>query len=237
MGLFDFFKKTETKEETKISLRKNLVVDEVKRQNITAQRARVVFVLDHSGSMKSLYKNGTVQNLLERIFPLAMHFDDNSELEFYWFDNSYKELEPVTLDNLDDYVERVILSSKEHFGTTCYAPVMTEIYERYAVKNPLDIPTFVAFITDGNNSDKRATKEILITSSKHNIFWKYIGVGSEKFEFLEKLDDLKGRFIDNANFISVNNIEKITDEQLYAYLLTEYSDWLDSCRKAGIKVE
>ena len=81
----------------KISLRKEIVSAEVKKHNISVNIARVVFVLDHSGSMRGMYKDGTVQDVLERIFPVAMHFDDNAEMEFYWFDSLYKELEPVNL--------------------------------------------------------------------------------------------------------------------------------------------
>lgn len=247
MGLFDFTKKNDnvntlslTKDpelNKKISLRKDLVVNEVKKNNITATTARVVFVLDHSGSMRTMYKNGTVQDVLERIFPLAMCFDDNAELEFYWFDSIYKELDPVNNGNIEGYVERVIMSKKDHFGGTCYAPVMQEIFNRYAKREPMNIPTFVVFITDGNNSDKTATKDVLKEASKYNIFWKFVGIGNEKFEFLERLDDLKGRFIDNANFISINDIMAIKDSDLYERLLTEYNDWLNLCRQNGIRVE
>ena len=245
MGLFDLLKKKAPAQTTvklekslneKISLRKEMVVNEVKKQNISVNTARIVFALDHSGSMTAMYRNGTVQDLLERIFPLAMHFDDNSEMEFYWFDTLFKELAPVNLSSLDGYVNNVILSKNDRFGGTCYAPVMGEIFNRYAIREPMDIPTFVVFITDGNNSDKKATKDILTTASKYNIFWKFVGIGNEKFEFLEKLDELKGRFIDNANFISVKNIKSITDEQLYANLLEEYNDWLSLCRNSGIRV-
>ena len=221
----------------KISLRKNLVEQEVKKQHISANIARVVFVLDHSGSMHNLYKNGTIQNVLERIFPIAMHFDDNAEMEFYWFDNLYRELTPVNYDTIDGYVQRVILSRNDHFGGTCYAPVMQEILNRYVHRDPMNIPTFVIFITDGNNSDKKATKTILTEASHYNLFWKFVGIGSERFEFLERLDDLKGRFIDNANFVSVNQIQSISDQLLYEKLLTEYNDWLGLCRKNNIPVD
>lgn len=221
----------------KISLRKEIVLNEVKKQNISSNNARVVFALDHSGSMRSMYKNGTVQDLLERIFPLAMHFDDNSEMEFYWFDNLFKELEPVNLLTLEGYVDKVINSKDEHFGGTCYAPIMNEIFTRYAKREPMNIPTFVIFITDGNNSDKKATKDVLTEASKYNIFWKYVGIGNEQFEFLEKLDTLKNRYIDNANFIRINDIAHLSDEQLYCDLLTEYNDWLQLCRNHRITVD
>lgn len=218
----------------KITLRKTLVDNEVKKQNITTNNARVVFVLDHSGSMRTMYKDGTVQDLLERVFPLAMHFDDNAEMEFYWFDTLFKELLPVNDSTIDGYVSKVILSKKEHFGGTCYAPIMNEIFERYALKEPSLIPTFVIFITDGNNSDKTAAKEALAKASKYNIFWKYIGIGNEKFDFLARLDTLKGRFIDNANFINISNINEIDDSTLYKLLLEEYGDWLTLCKENGI---
>lgn len=221
----------------KLSLRKDILLDEVKKSNVSASVARVVFVLDHSGSMRTMYKDGTVQNILERIFPFAMLFDDNAELEFYWFDKVFKELEPVTYDNLDGYVQNVILSQKDHFGETCYAPVMNEIINRYAKTDKSKIPTFVIFITDGANSDKTNSKAAITEASQYNIFWKYIGIGKETFPFLEKLDTLKGRTVDNANFVSVNDLEQINDNQLYSLILEEYNDWLTACRGAGISVD
>lgn len=256
MGIFDFLKKPAspapavsaapaasagnvslTKNEAlnkRISLRKELVAKTAEQQNIRNGAARVVFALDHSGSMRNMYKNGAVQALLERIFPVAMHFDDNAEMEFYWFDNTYKELAPVNYDSIDGYVQREILSKNDHFGGTCFAPVMRKIYERYAMKDPSTIPTLVIFITDGSNSDKTDTKKVLTDASKHNIFWKYVGIGSEQFPFLERLDELKGRFIDNANFITIDDITTIKDETLYKLLLEEYGDWLSLCRTHGM---
>lgn len=221
----------------KISLRKEIVLDEVKKHNISINTARIVFVLDHSGSMRNMYKDGTVQDVLERIFPIAIHFDDNAEMEFYWFDRFYKELDPVNYNNIDGYVQEVILSKNDHFGGTFYAPVMEEIFKRYAEREKSDTPAFVIFITDGNNSDKKETKDILIKASGYNIFWKFIGIGNEKFEFLEKLDNLDGRLVDNANYISIKDIKSVSDNVLYSKILEEYNDWLEACQRAGIKVK
>ncbi len=220
----------------KLCLRKDIIEQKARKTSFEGTKARVVFALDHSGSMRKMYQDGTIQTLLERIFPMAMYFDDNAELDFYWFDSVYKELAPVTPDILEDYVSKVILSKKDHFGGTCYAPIMNEILQRYAERSPEKIPTFVIFITDGANSDKRASKDVLTEASKKNIFWKFIGIGKEQFEFLERLDTLTGRFIDNANFANVNDLDAVSDEELYTLLLDEYGDWLDLCRKNGIPV-
>ncbi len=220
----------------KLTLRKDIIEQKAEKASIGGTMARVVFALDHSGSMRKMYNDGTVQTLLERIFPMAMYFDDNSELDFYWFDSVYKELESVTPDMLEGYVSKVILSQKDHFGGTCYAPIMTEILNRYGKRDPAKIPTFVIFITDGANSDKRAAKDVLTEASRYNIFWKFIGIGGEHFEFLERLDTLTGRFIDNANFANVSDLSAISDDDLYTLLLEEFSDWLDLCKKNGISV-
>ncbi len=221
----------------KISLRKEMVLDEVKRKKISATAARVVFVLDHSGSMRTMYNDGTVQNVLERIFPVAMCFDDNSELEFYWFDNIYKEFPAVTTYNLEGYVQNVILATKEHFGGTAYAPIIDHIVTRYGKTDRAAIPTFVIFITDGANSDRAAAKKAITEASHYNIFWKFIGIGNTKFDFLEKLDTFEGRYIDNANFININDLDRIDDRQLYSMLLDEYDEWLDRCRTHNITVQ
>ncbi len=221
----------------KISLRKEMVLDEVKKKKITAATARVVFVLDHSGSMRTMYKDGTVQNILERMFPMAMCFDDNSELEFYWFDNTFKELPVVTEYNLNDYVNDAILSQKDHFGGTEYAPIIQHIVDLYGKKDRANIPTFVIFITDGANSDRTASKKSIIEASHYNIFWKFIGIGKPQYDFLEKLDTFEGRYIDNANFICVNDLNEIDDRQLYSMLLDEYDEWLDRCRTHNIPVQ
>jgi hypothetical protein len=54
-----------------------------------------------------------------------------------------------------------------------------------------------------------------------------MGIGSTgAFEFLEKLDDLRGRYLDNADFFSVKSPQELNDEQLFARLMNEYPKWL-----------
>jgi len=48
------------------------------------------------------------------------------------------------------------------------------------------------------------------------------------------LDNLKGRVVDNANFFAVNDINKITDQELYQRMLTEFPLWLKAAKEKGI---
>jgi len=74
----------------------------------------------------------------------------------------------------------------------------------------------------------------MIEASKYPIFWQFVGIGKSSFDFLEKLDNLKGRVVDNANFFAVNDINAITDQELYQRMLTEFPLWLKAAKEKGI---
>jgi len=45
---------------------------------------------------------------------------------------------------------------------------------------------------------------------------------------------MEGRYIDNANFFHFENIEKVSDEQLYENLLDEFPSWIQEAKEKGI---
>ncbi|MCK9896911.1 TerD family protein [Frankia sp. AgB32] len=49
---------------------------------------------------------------------------------------------------------------------------------------------------------------------------------SMDFSFLEELDEMGGRYLDNASFFSVSDPAELSDEQLYESMMTEYPSWL-----------
>lgn len=56
---------------------------------------------------------------------------------------------------------------------------------------------------------------------------------------MKQLDTMKGRLVDNANFIHLDQIEKVTDEDLYDQLLNEFPMWLRAAKEknpASIKI-
>jgi stress response protein SCP2 len=54
------------------------------------------------------------------------------------------------------------------------------------------------------------------------------------FQFLEELDDMPGRFIDNADFFSVSDPGHLSDEQLYDLMMNEYPGWLKLAQAQGL---
>lgn len=195
--------------------------------DLTKHRTRVFVVVDRSGSMNGLFKNGSVQNTLTRLLPLALRFDDNGELEVYVFDHECSQLSPMTINNYENYVEDEILrKGYGPRGGTSYAPVIKKTVSDYNDGSPY--PAFGIFITDGANNDEAATDKEVRNSSKYKIFYQFVGIGGASFSYLEKLDDLDGRAVDNTAFVKVADFSKLDDEQLYALLLEQYTQWLSA---------
>ena len=87
------------------------------------------------------------------------------------------------------------------------------------------------FLTDGGNADKSATAKAIRELSKQPVFVQFVGIGKEDFPFLHKLDELPGRWIDNAGFMAINDIDAIKDAELYDRLLNEFPQWLVKARE------
>lgn len=214
-------------DKAKVSLDKHIVnLQKDKGIDISAHKARVVVILDRSGSMISLFANGSVQNTLTRLLPLALRFDDDGSLESYVFNTGYQELIPMNLENFEKYVQvHIINKGYSAYGGTSYSPVISAVDKKY--NDGSKLPTFVIFITDGENDDKNETDRAIIKSAEHNIFFQFVGIGANRrFRYLEKLDDLSGRKCDNTGFIQVVDMALLDDDHLFQVLLEQYLEWL-----------
>ena len=195
-----------------------------KNIDLSNHQARVFVVIDRSGSMSSLYHNGAVQDVLTRLLPLALKFDDNGELEVYVFNTHCTQMPSMNLKNYETYVKCEIMSKGfGPSGGTSYSPVVEQTISDY---DGSLLPAFGIFITDGENDDANATDKAIRKSSKYKILYHFVGIGYEYFRYLQKLDDLDGRNVDNTAFIKVSDFSKLDDEQLYAKLLEQYPQWL-----------
>lgn len=93
---------------------------------------------------------------------------------------------------------------------------------------------FVIFLTDGGNADRPASAEVIRELSSQPVFVQFVGIGKEDFPFLRKLDELPGRLIDNAGFMSVNDLDAIKDLELYDRLLNQFPRWLAKARERRV---
>lgn len=232
----------------KINLRKDMV--DVIKQNVglDGQQAEVVVAMDYSGSMSTLYRNGTVQDTFERLLPIGMSFDSDKKIDVMLFDTEVKPVKEVcTIENIIGFVNR---NARGDMGGTNYAPTINYIVEKYATKPvktgllgglftkkseivKLKDPVYVIYITDGENDDKSDTIKALQNASQHGIFFKFIGIGNCSFNFLQKLDDLTGRVIDNADFVKLNDLS-LDDNELYNKLMTEFPSFINEAKRLNI---
>lgn len=206
----------------------------LEKKELNGLIARVCMVMDFSGSMDWLYESGKVQEVIERLLPVAMQFDDNGVMEAWIFSNDFHRIADISLENYYNYIRNENLVNRFYMGGTSYAPVMEDVCHKYIQEEPANIPTLVLFITDGDNSDKDRTTRVITNASHYPIFWQFVGIGNSRFKYLKTLDEMEGRFVDNANFFSVNDLANMSDNDLYNKLLGEYPDWITKARHKGI---
>lgn len=219
--VIDMSKSKENLNKVLIDMSKNAKID------MTKHKARVALAMDYSGSMDSLFRNGSVQKTVSRLLPIALKFDDNGELESWLFSNDFKRLKAVNESNFGNYVKNVMEKSGMWMGGTQYAPVLEDIVHYYKDLEPSTTPSFIIFITDGENMDHDKTDRIVRELSNYNMFVQFVGIGSERFNYLQSLDNLSGRKHDNTGFIAVRDMTKMDDGQLYTEILRQYKEWLN----------
>lgn len=134
-----------------IDLQKKSVKIVLEKKQLTKVTARVGLVLDITGSIRPLYKNGTVQNVVERILAVADQFDDNGLLDVWVYDNEFSRLKPVSEKDFSGYVDREILNNDRlhKFGRNDEPPVMKDVLRKYVTEEPSSYPAFIVFINDG----------------------------------------------------------------------------------------
>ncbi len=221
---------------TKIDLLKKKVTLSLEKKQIAPIRARVAVVFDASGSMYSLYKKGIVQEAFERVLAIAAAFDDDGELDVWFFAKDFLRAPSVTAQDYENYVARAYtLGSKG--GTNNEPPVMADVIHKYTVEEPnIHLPTYIIFFSDGGVSSKSKIVRLITESSHHNLFWQFVGLGNANYGVLRELDDLPGRFIDNADFFELDDISKVSDEELYDRLLNEFPGWIEEAKRKQILV-
>lgn len=216
--------------------------------------AEVALVLDFSGSMGSLYRDGSVQALLNKALALATQLDDDGQIDLFIFGTTAEYLGQVDLANFRNIVAEA--TKGKRMSTTGYGPAFREVVRHYdhigraggstEVKSgglfkktvgrvpgaPADHPVLALFVTDGVPDSKEDAIRELTAASYLPIFWQFVSIGP-KIEFLQKLDDLSARYIDNADYQDVPTVAGLTEEFLFDTLLKEYPAWVVEERKRG----
>ncbi|MFE7777396.1 vWA domain-containing protein [Streptomyces sp. NPDC057445] len=211
----------------------------LEKHGLSGQRAAVYLVVDHSGSMKPYYKDGSVQALADRVLGLSANVDDDGRVPVVFFSTDVDAETDIVLADHEGRIDRIV-AGLGHMGRTNYHLAMDAVIDHY-LDSGSTAPALVVFQTDGGPSSKSAAERYVCKAAKLPMFWQFIGFGdpgSRQFEFLRKLDELAvpaKRPIDNAGFFHAGeDPRRVPDAELYDRLLSEFPVWLANARAMGI---
>jgi hypothetical protein len=235
-------------------------IEVVDLSGLNGQKAKVAVALDYSGSMQDVYRSGAMQRLVEKALALATQFDDDGSIDFFVFDSTAAHLGEISIDDFAGSVDRLtrgrrmgstnysdaFLTIRNHFGFAPPAPPASPKKGFFGLRKaqpaqsgpaafkPADIPVYALFLTDGSPDNKKAAIQALTEVSTAPIFWKFLSIGKQPMEFLEQLDTLKERFVDNANYEPIGDVDAIGDAALFKKMLQEFPDWIRQVRSLGL---
>ncbi|MFC4256217.1 VWA domain-containing protein [Croceibacterium xixiisoli] len=219
-----------------VSLAKAAAVS-LEKKSLGGTTAKVVLVLDISGSMYTRYHRGEIDRLVQRVLGLGLNMDDDGSIEVYAFGSRSHRVGIADIDNYKTFVPDM-LRKHDFEGGTKYGATIKMIREDFSTQADFGrVPIYVMFVTDGDTMDRSETEKQIRAASSEGIFWQFMGIGGSEsggFKFLEKLDDLSRRKVDNCDFFSVSDPDADSDAELYDKLMKEYPGWLKAAAKAGI---
>jgi stress response protein SCP2 len=204
----------------------------LEKRGLGEARFRVKLVLDISASMTNEFQTGAVHELVRRALALAVRLDDDGQVETYLFGIKAHRAGTVSLENIEGFVKNLKFSFE---GGTQYSPIMQMVRDDCKTEQSTD-PALILFITDGATSNPNASVKQMKDAAHEPLFWKFMGIeaGYVNFEFLEKLDDMPGRVVDNADFFKVKSPIRVPDAELFELLVNELDGWSKAARGAGI---
>ncbi|MEH0632995.1 VWA domain-containing protein [Streptomyces bottropensis] len=209
------------------------------RHGLRGQRAAVYLVIDHSGSMRPYYKDGSVQALADRVLGLSAQLDDDGSVPVVFFSTGVDAVTEITLADHHGRIDRIV-AGLGHMGKTDYHLAMDAVIDHYLDCGAED-PALVVFQTDGGPTSRLAAERYLCKAARLPLFWRFIGFGdpdSRQFDFLRRLDDLAvpgKRVVDNAGFFHAGSDPRtVSDGELYDRLVGEFPKWLAAARAEGI---
>ncbi|MCO4695255.1 VWA domain-containing protein [Streptomyces sp. RO-S4] len=237
----------------RLSLRKEQVAVSLRKHGASEVTARVILVLDASGSMSFLYTKGVVADVVERMAAVAAQLDDDGEMQAWTFATNPARLPDLRLGDLPEWlrlhvrVGEISLFRRKRKKTSDPSQVdMRDVgiqneeqkviaeVRAFVRDRPSTDPTLVLFFSDGGVYRNADIEAQLRQAVEEPVFWQFVGLGRANYGVLERFDTLPGRRVDNVGFFSVDDISTVPDAELYDRLLSEFPQWIRAARAAGI---
>lgn len=223
----------------------------------TPPELEVGIALDVSQSFEDEHTDGITNTLITRLIPWALAFDPDKKIDCFTFSDGPRHVHdvgPITVDNLEGFVRNEVIDHVDGWnGGTDYSYVVERFLAHFGWAQVLEKASFIGklfgqkdrivetgekrkslviVITDGDNSDKARTEQILRESEqrKDAVYFLFLGVSNQgtKFPFLNKLGDMFG----NVGYYGISNLRafiNLSDDEFNEALVTdELLGWLKS---------
>ncbi|MFI1419779.1 VWA domain-containing protein [Streptomyces sp. NPDC020731] len=237
----------------RLSLRKEQVAVSLRKHGAAEVTARVILVLDASGSMSFLYSKGVVADVVERMAAVAAQLDDDGEMQAWTFASNPARLPDLRLGELPEWLRLHVrvgevglfrrgrkkglepsqVDMRDVGIQNEEQKVIAEV-RAFVRDRPASAPTLVLFFSDGGVYRNKEIERELREAVEEPVFWQFVGLGRSNYGVLERFDTLPGRRVDNVGFFAVDDISTVPDAELYDRLLSEFPQWITAAGRAGI---
>jgi hypothetical protein len=202
------------------------------KRSLAGLRCQVVLVLDHSASMRGDYRNGTVQQLVERALGFSLQVDADGQVPVIPFDWKVHPETVVTLDSYQGVVDREIWRNGQ-MGSTNLAAALRAVR---AIVEDSDMPVFCIVVTDGSPDSKPDTTRLVCDLASYPVFVKFLVI--REVDYLDVLDDGEAmnarRLLDNVDSAYIGDPSQMTDLEFADVMVREVDTWIAAAQTAGV---
>ncbi|MGI5216229.1 VWA domain-containing protein [Nocardia sp. CA-290969] len=194
-------------------------------------RAEAVLVLDHSGSMFSDYRTGSVQVVVDRALAFALQIDVDGKIPVIPFDSQVWPTIEVSLTNYSGVVDRDIFRPSR-MGATYLGRALEQVLEMAKTTRS---PLYVVIVTDDDPTDADRVVRILNELRGYPVFVKVLTL--VRAPFWDQQDNLRAPgLIDNIDAKRITKITGMSDLAFADVMVDEWPSWVQAATAAGILV-
>jgi hypothetical protein len=204
------------------------------KRDLAGIRAQAVLLLDHSGSMRSDYARGAVQQLVQRVLGFALQIDVDGTVPVIRFDSRVWPSVDVTVDNHKDVVANQLWRPNS-MGTTDLAGALAAVR---GLAEETTAPLYVAVVTDGEPDSPRDATEQVCDLARYPVFLKFLAL--QPVRYLSGLDtlDASKRLLDNVNAQPPKDsrlrLLDCTDLEFQEAMVEEWDAWVRAAKGKGV---
>ena len=215
---------------------KNFVGLSLKKKSLS-EKTRAVMLLDGSALMKRCYLDGSLFQLMRKISPELLSFDQNWQMDFYIFGSQVVCMPQINISNafmiLPPRDWQDILAPIENNNDLYLA--METVIDRYKSSS---VPVNVFVLTNGDVEDRKWIKQLVIESESYLIFWNFLALhgktlltrllGLSDYVFLKKLS----RF-EHVNVVELDKFQQTSLASIRYKLRNKFSYWIKILENEG----